>query len=147
MTKSDHIYSTAEICEMFEISKSTLFRWEKDGELPVVPRDISGQRQYTQEHISAISERQKKRLGKQFARAIKSGSEANLLRISEAVSIRKFLEGDLTGLYELAELPEVSDDTLRQLMQIGLDQFEPRERTFCEIIRVLREQTRQHCDG
>lgn len=131
---------------MFNISKSTLFRWEREGQLPLVPRDISGQRQYNQEHISAISDRQKQQLGKQFAHAIKAGNETNLLRISEAISMRKFLEGDITGIYELAELQEVSNDTLRQLMQIGLDQFEPGERTFCEIIRVLWEHTRGICD-
>ena len=147
MTKKDHTYSTSEICAMFNISKSTLFRWEKEGQLPVVPRDISGQRQYTQVHISNISERQKQRLGKQFAHAIKAGSEANLIKISEALSMRKFLEGDLTGIYELAELQEISNDTLRQLMQIGLDQFQPGDRTFCEIIRVLWEHTRDTCDG
>ena len=61
--------------------------------------------------------------------------------------MRKFLEGDLTGIYELAELQEISNDTLRQLMQIGLDQFQPGDRTFCEIIRVLWEHTRDTCDG
>ncbi len=147
MTKSNHIYSTAEICEMFNISKSTLFRWEKVGQLPVVPRDISGQRKYTIEHISAISERQKQQLGKQFAHAIKTGDETNLLQISEALSMRKFLEGDMTGIYELAELPEISHDTLRQLMQIGLDQFKPGDQIFCEIIRVIWEHTRDTCDG
>jgi DNA-binding transcriptional MerR regulator len=140
------IYATAEVCEMFGISKSTLFRWEREGLLPPVPRDISGQRQYNLDHISAISEKQKKRLGKQFAHAIKSGDERSLLKISEAVAIRKFLEGDITGLYELAELPEVSNETLLQIMQIGLDQYEPGDRTFCEIIRVLWEHTRNLCN-
>ena len=143
--KRNQIYATAEVCEMFGISKSTLFRWEREGLLPPVPRDISGQRQYNLDHISAISERQKKRLGKHFAHAIKSGDEKSLLQISEAVAIRKFLEGDITGLYELAELPEVSNETLLQIMRIGLDQFEPGDRTFCEIIRVLWEHTRNLC--
>jgi len=146
MTQSNQIYSTVEICEMFKISKSTLFRWEKEGQLPAVPRDITGQRQYSQEHIRTISKRQKQQLGKQFAHAIKTGNESNLLQISEAISMRKFLEGDITGIYELAELPEISQDTLRQLMQLGLNQFEPGDRIFCEIIRVLWEHTRGICD-
>lgn len=145
MTKRDQVYSTAEICEMFGISKSTLFRWEREGQLPVIPRDISGQRQYTLDHVAAISERQKKQLGKRYAHAIKAGDETSLIRISEAVALRKFLEGDITGLYELAELPEVSNETLLQIMQIGLDQYEPGDQTFCEIIRVLWEHTRALC--
>lgn len=146
MDKKDQTYTTAEICEMFGISKSTLFRWEKEEQLPHIPRDINGQREYDLDHIHAISERQKKQLSRRYAHAIKVGSETSLLRISEAVAIRKFLEGDITGLYELAELPDVSTDTLRQIMQIGLDRFEPGDRTFCEIIRVLWEHTRDLCD-
>ena len=143
--RKDQIFATAEVCEMFGISKSTLFRWEREGLLPPVPRDISGQRQYNLDHISAISERQKKQLGRQFEHAIKTGDQSTLLQISEAVAIRKFLEGDITGLYELAELPEVSNETLLHIMQIGLDQYEPGDRTFCEIIRVLWEHTRKLC--
>jgi DNA-binding transcriptional MerR regulator len=146
MAKKEHIYATAEICEMFSISKSTLFRWEREGQLPPIPRDISGQRQYNLDHLIAISERQKKKLGVQYAHAIKAGNEISLLQISEAVAMRKFLEGDITGLYELAELPEVSNDTLKQIMQIGLDQYEPGDRTFCEIIRVLWEHSRDLCN-
>jgi DNA-binding transcriptional MerR regulator len=144
--KKDQIFATAEVCEMFGISKSTLFRWEREGLLPPVPRDMTGQRQYNLDHISTISERQKKQLGKQYAQAIKTGDEASLLQISEAVAIRKFLEGDITGLYELAELPEVSNETLLQIMQIGLEQYEPGDRTFCEIIRVLWEHSRSLCN-
>ncbi|MCJ7700131.1 MAG: MerR family DNA-binding transcriptional regulator [Anaerolineales bacterium] len=145
MIKKDQVYSTAEICEMFGISKSTLFRWEREDLLPRIPRDISGQRQYNLDHITAISERQKKQLGKRYADAIKTGDESSLQQISEAVAIRKFLEGDITGLYELAELPEVSSDTLLQIMQIGLEQYEPGDHTFCEIVRVLWEHTRDLC--
>ncbi len=115
--------------------------------LPPIPRDISGQRTYTQEHILAISERQKKQLGKRFARAVETGDESSLIRIQEAVALRKFLEGDVTGLYELEELSAVSNDTLKQIMQIALDQYEPGDQAFCEIIRVLWEHSRDRCHG
>ena len=147
MNKKNQIFSTAEICEMFSISKSTLFRWEREGNLPAITRDISGQRQYNQEHIIAISDKQKKQLGKRYAHAIRAGNMTSMLLISEAHAIMKFLEGDITGLYELAELPEVSTDTLKQLMQIGLDQYDPGDITFCEIIRVLWEHSQEYCDG
>jgi len=147
MIKKDQVYSTAEICELFGISKSTLFRWERENLLPSIPRDISGQRLYTQDHVLAISERQKKQLGKRFERAVEAGDETSLIRIQEAVALRKFLEGDVTGLYELEELPAVSNGTLKQIMQIGLDQYEPGDQTFCEIIRVLWEHSRELCNG
>ena len=85
-------YSTAEICEMFGISKSTLFRWEREGLLPPISRDLSGQRLYTQKHLNAISERQKKQLGKRYASAIASNDQNSLAQISEALALRKFLE-------------------------------------------------------
>ncbi len=138
-------YSTAEICEMFSISKSTLFRWEREDLLPPIPRDITGQRQYTQAHISAISERQKAQLSKRFQRASEAGDETSLQMIAEAVSLRKFLEGDITGLYELSELETISHDTQKQLMQMGLEQFEPGDPVFCEIIRVLWMKNRPLC--
>jgi len=146
MTRKDQIYSTAEICEMFGISESTLFRWEREGQLPFIPRDLSGQRQYNLDHVTLISERQKKQLGKRYEHAIRAGDENSLLQISEAVAVRKFLEGDITGLYELGEMAEVSKDTLQQIMQIGLYQYEPGDPTFCEIIRVLWEHTRDLCN-
>jgi DNA-binding transcriptional MerR regulator len=142
----ENTYSTAEICEMFGISKSTLFRWERDGQLPAIPRDITGQRQFSREHLIAISERQKKQLSRQYAHAIKADDQDSLKQISEAVAMRKFLEGDVTGLYELAELETVSSDTLRQIMQIGLEQYNPGDQTFCEIIRVLWEHSRELCN-
>ena len=146
MIAKDRTYTTVEICEMFSISKSTLFRWERESLLPAIPRDITGQRQYRQTHITAISERQKIQLGKRYERASDAGDETSLLLISEAVSLRKFLEGDVTGLYELSECESVSPETLKQLMQIGLEQFEPGEKIFCEIIRVLWEHSRDLCN-
>jgi hypothetical protein len=61
--------------------------------------------------------------------------------------VRKFLEGDVTGLYELAELSTVSPDTLRQIMQIALEQYSPEDQIFCEVIRVLWEHSRDICNG
>ncbi len=141
----NRVYSTAEICEMFDISKSTLFRWEREGILDPVPRDISNQRQYGQEHITAISEIQKEKLSKRYERAMTRGNANGVLKIAEAVSLRKFLEQDMTGLYELAEMQDVSGDTLKQLMKIALEEYDPDDEIFCEIVRVLWEQTRHHC--
>lgn len=138
---TDRIYSPAEICEMFGISKSTLFRWERDGLLPPVGRDLSNQRQYTQEHVRAISRRQKEQLSEQFKRVVETEDGAGLMEIAEAVSLRKFLGGDMTGLYELAEYPRLPSEVIRQLLRIALEQYEPGEGTFCEIIRAVWEQS------
>jgi DNA-binding transcriptional MerR regulator len=137
---NDWVYSPAEICEMFSISKSTLFRWEREGWFPRVGRDLTGQRQYTQDHLRAISQKQKEQLAKQFERAAGTEDDAGLREIAEAVSLRKFLEGDMTGLYELAEYPQLSLQNIRQLLRTAMERCEPGEGIFCEIIRVVWEQ-------
>ena len=78
----DRTYSTAEICDMFGVSKSTLFRWERDGLLPSVDRDVNGQRQYSQIHLEAISGRLIKRLGKEMVQAA-TRENLSLIHISE----------------------------------------------------------------
>jgi DNA-binding transcriptional MerR regulator len=140
---SNHVYSTAEVCEMFHISKSTLFRWERDGLLPAVGRDLSNQRQYTQKHIQAISQIQQEKLGRQFERAAKTEDKASLQEISEALSLRKFLQGDMTGLYELAEYPQLPPEVMCQLLQIAMEQYKPGDSVFCDIIETVLQQSRK----
>lgn len=45
---------TVEICEMFDISKSTLFRWEKEGLISNVGRDWRNWRVYSQINLNEI---------------------------------------------------------------------------------------------
>ena len=47
-------YSTAEVWQLLRISKSTLFRWEKDGLITPPDRDLRQQRQYTIDHIREV---------------------------------------------------------------------------------------------
>lgn len=136
---SDRVYSPAEICELFSISKSTLLRWEGQAWFPQVVRDLTNQRQYTQEHIQAISLKQDR---KQFEQAAKADDEGRLREIQEAVSLHKFVySGNKTGLHQLAEYPRLSADTIRQLLRVALEEYELGGETFCEIIRVVLEQS------
>lgn len=127
-------YSTAEICEMFDISKSTLFRWEQDGILPNVSRDMNNQRLYSDQHIRVISQKQIGQLKQQFARAIEASRDG--WGVFEAVSLRKFIEGDITGLRELAAREELSVGTIYRVVQIALDRYEPHEDAFAEAMHV-----------
>jgi DNA-binding transcriptional MerR regulator len=133
---SNQMYSSAEVCKMLDISKSTLFRWEADGLLPPVRRSLKGQRQYTEEHIRAISQEQ---LRKQFKRIVKS--EADQREVMEVQSLVKFLAGDVTGLTELAQYHRLSLRTIRELIRVALKQYEPGDPTFCEIIEVVYRQS------
>ncbi len=47
-------YKTKEICDRFDISRATLFRWESEGLLAGVGRDWRGWRVYSENNITAI---------------------------------------------------------------------------------------------
>lgn len=47
-------YKTRDICLLFDISKATLFRWEKEGLITGVGRDWRNWRVYTDENIKEI---------------------------------------------------------------------------------------------
>lgn len=47
-------YKTSEICNRFDISRATLFRWESDGLLSGVGRDWRGWRVYNETNLRAI---------------------------------------------------------------------------------------------
>jgi DNA-binding transcriptional MerR regulator len=47
-------YKTSEICNRFDISRATLFRWESEGLLTGVGRDWRGWRVYSETNLRAI---------------------------------------------------------------------------------------------
>ncbi|HNV25973.1 MAG TPA: MerR family transcriptional regulator [Nitrospira sp.] len=48
------LYKTNEVCEMFDISRATLFRWEREGLITEPPRDWRNWRLYTAENVEQI---------------------------------------------------------------------------------------------
>jgi DNA-binding transcriptional MerR regulator len=52
--KSLKKYKTSEICNRFDISRATLFRWESEGLLAGVERDWRGWRVYNETNLRAI---------------------------------------------------------------------------------------------
>jgi len=48
-------YKTKEICDRFDISRATLFRWESEGLLTDVGRDWRGWRVYSDQNLKEIS--------------------------------------------------------------------------------------------
>lgn len=48
------LYKTNEVCEMFDISRATLFRWEREGMITGPPRDWRNWRLYTAENVEQI---------------------------------------------------------------------------------------------
>ncbi len=49
-------YKTKEICDRFDISRATLFRWESDGLLMGVGRDWRGWRVYNDVNVREIEQ-------------------------------------------------------------------------------------------
>jgi DNA-binding transcriptional MerR regulator len=52
--KNRKIYKTKEICDRFDISRATLFRWESEGLLTGVGRDWRGWRIYNESNLREI---------------------------------------------------------------------------------------------
>ncbi|HSQ78678.1 MAG TPA: MerR family transcriptional regulator [Nitrospirota bacterium] len=52
--KNPRKYKTKEICDRFDISRATLFRWESEGVLVGVERDWRGWRVYNEHNVTAI---------------------------------------------------------------------------------------------
>ncbi len=47
-------YKTYEVCKLFDVSKATLFRWEREGLISGPPRDWRNWRLYTLQNIQEI---------------------------------------------------------------------------------------------
>jgi DNA-binding transcriptional MerR regulator len=47
-------YKTNQVCNLFDISKATLFRWEREGLITGPPRDWRNWRLYTKENVAEI---------------------------------------------------------------------------------------------
>lgn len=52
--KTPKKYKTKEICDRFDISRATLFRWESEGLLAGVERDWRGWRVYSENNLRDI---------------------------------------------------------------------------------------------
>lgn len=47
-------YKTYEVCKLYDVSRATLFRWEREGLITGPPRDWRNWRAYTPENIKEI---------------------------------------------------------------------------------------------
>lgn len=141
------VFSTAEIEELLDVSRSSLRRWEQDGILPPVKRDMSNQRQYTMVHIRAIVKKKLDEFTVHFSKQAKSDDDEGVGTLwagsNEAISLLKFFGGDIGGLYELGEYPKISSETILKLLDYITSYYDVDSEVFQEVIRVIYEQTRQ----
>jgi len=143
--KKDKKYLPVDIYTMFDVSKSTLFRWEKEEGFPSLERGDNGERLYNQEHIRWFGEKKVERLKRQYHFAIKAEDLDRMEEIQSLLTKYKvlYLE-DPTGLVEL-EYHRYSDDTIKQLLEKATD-YETSDPAFRQIISAVYKQTVQAHD-
>lgn len=133
-------YRPVDLYTMFDISKSTLFRWERGKDCPPVKRSDSGEREYTQEHVRWLGEKKYARIKRQYELAIQNEDEARMEALHRLMTKYKvlYLEND-TGYAELQH-HILSPETIRELLLEAADHA-PDEEAFKKIITAIYKQT------
>ena len=138
MAKDKTKYSPAEICKMFDISKTTLFRWEEEGKISQVVRKINKVREYSKVHVKEIAKMQVRSLTELYDKAVETENEGQMKQIHEGLTRIKILYlEDVTGLYELAQQTSLSETTVRELIH-KLSDVETKSPLFASIINLLQ---------
>jgi len=140
--ESQAVWHPADICEMFGISKSTLFRWEKEGKIPPSSRDEDQNRFYTVDHVAAITMLM---LQRRFDRLMRNEEQPDAQEkarlLAQELSLYKFFfEGEKTGYYELSEQVDLSPMIVHRLLQEALA-HRPSEQLFRDIIGLVYNKT------
>lgn len=138
----EKVYSPVQICQKFNIVKSTLLRWEKEGHIPAPGRNLRGERQYTQAHYEAIGRHvQSSRHRRRFEQILNGASDDahhKLKHLGEQFALFKFIHlGDHTGLIELREYTPLQPATLHQLIKTAAEDYHPGQGTFWQIIDLV----------
>ena len=144
MSGDDRTYTTAETADLCGISKSTLYRWERESKLPPPSRDLRGRRQYGKEDLVriaqfALTEPVRERIAQINRQAGEPEDEPArklLGELHEDYSLDKFVVlGDRTGLDELRERENLKSTTILRLLEEAL-RYEPEEEVFKEIVKI-----------
>ncbi|MFN0085618.1 MAG: MerR family transcriptional regulator [Blastocatellia bacterium] len=123
--EADRTYTPAEVCELFDVARTTLFRWEEQEEIPKAVRK-GGERLYTQEHLRSIQELMRKRLREEINAASRYRADEEhptfdqlerLCRL-EFVSPGEQRHG-LQTLYALSKQRALSQKTLDLLIKLA----------------------------
>jgi hypothetical protein len=129
------IYTPAEICRMFGVSRTTLFRWERNGEIPVVWRDSRSERFYTTAHLRQIGQRT---LRDRYDRAHWANDPSELVAAHTAMMVFKLRVRDETGVPELEEyMPTLTDQDIHTVIDTALETYRPCEPAFLRILKAV----------
>lgn len=146
------VFSPADLVDLLGVSKSTLFRWEKEGLLPPTTRDFTNarsQRVYTQEHVASIVETQQEDLAKQITQAEHAAdhnaprAKSTAAYLLQANSLRKFLSGNEFGLTDLANYPNLDPKVITSLVRIASEQLRPDDPLYARILKIASDQSQK----
>ena len=148
------VYTPAEICELFDIARTTLFRWEKEGVMPAVARDKKGNRIYTDKHLKSIGQKVTRRL-KELAEQIqfsigklgKGDSEEESINLDnlycEYSYMSYIINRDATRLVELKERAKngrLPEDIRTRILEY-VSRIHPYNESYFDLMDVL------YCDS
>ena len=129
-------FAPADVCAIFGFSKSTLFRYERDGVFPPVPRaSHADERTYLAEHLDAIATR---RLHDLFQSAHRAEDEKKLQRTMELRgALRLLVDGSDDSFDWIEQLPTLGEETLRFLLRFVLPMWQVGDRRFNHTLRLI----------
>jgi hypothetical protein len=131
--------TTALVCDTLGISKSTLFRWEREGLIPPPARDQlrNRQRQYSAEDFKKL---QARLLKGAFASAFRENDLKAQTEALETLYVQKAVAGDPVGIEELrafAAYQVLSASTTKHLLRFAYENLETSDPDFESIVRVV----------
>jgi len=151
-------YAPHEICDYFQIPRTTLFRWEKDGKIPTVLRDKEGNRIYSRRQFELIAKKVatrlsnlQKRIHKQIesldtiqdADAIKDAKKNLRDLISDYCFVQYLSDGNPTNLVELKHMAIAGDlpKYIRRRILIYLINLPMDSEDYIRLIEILYNAT------
>jgi DNA-binding transcriptional MerR regulator len=136
------VSKTAEICRRFGIHRNTLFRWEEQGYIPRIRRNLRGEREFSDGDLLAIAGFvQVQRHAQRFGRAVRANDAAareHLAALSEEHSLFKFNHlNDATGLEELKQYRPLKTATILALLDYARTRCSAEDPLFWEVLQTI----------
>lgn len=122
----DKEYSPADICKWFNIPRTTLFRWEEEGRIPLVKRGKKRRRIYEDKHLRAISSIILNNISADIKNSAEQDSPTFSIETQEKLYRARFFSGfdvehNIQQLAGLARIHDLSADTINILAIYGLN--------------------------
>lgn len=143
MTETVEQFTPAEICSWFDVPRTTLFRWEQQGEIPKAERGPKEERIYRREHLRRIADIIRKKIEEEIRAGIRHEPDGEFppLKVQERLYRTEFFgernpQDGLRQLQGLAVNQALSPDTVVALANSALGR-PPHDRLRAKIWSVL----------